>query len=303
MFSPSRGLDSFDQYLQDVEKYPLIQDPTEERALARRARIGDKEAAERLVTANLRFVISYVKKYQGRGLSLAELVCIGNDHLHQFFMDNMPAFMIGKMEQYDGTFYDEEREFGLPKCKLQGDLDVSDAIMEGAFDRGVDFSYSNELTIDHSIIVPMLFVRPEMDIPIVPILTNCIAPPMPRPRRYFEVGKALRAAIDSLPTNKRIGVLVSGHLSLEIGGPKMFEPKFTDPNFDANAVGWIVNGNIDAAADACAPDKIVEYGNMTSGYLNFIMMMGLANLAKPSYAEGLDAGWPAIPFFNWENPK
>ena len=81
MFSTSRGLDSFDQYLQDVEKYPLIQDPAEERALARRARSGDKEAAERLVTANLRFVISYVKKYQGRGLGLAELVCIGNEGL------------------------------------------------------------------------------------------------------------------------------------------------------------------------------------------------------------------------------
>ena len=81
MFSPSRGLDSFDQYLQDVEKYPLIQDPREERELARRAREGDKEAAERLVTANLRFVISYVKKYQGRGLGLAELVCIGNEGL------------------------------------------------------------------------------------------------------------------------------------------------------------------------------------------------------------------------------
>ena len=220
------------------------------------------------------------------------LVCIGNDHLHQFFMDNMPAFMIGKMEQYDGTFYDEEREFGLPKCKLPGDLDTSDAIMEGAFDRGVDFAYSNELTIDHSIIVPMIFVRPEMDIPIVPILTNCIAPPMPRPKRYFEVGKALRAAIDSLPTNKRIGVLVSGHLSLEIGGPKMFEPKMTDPNFDANAVGWIVNGNIDAAAEACAPDKVIQYGNMTTGYLNFLMMMGLANSTKPSYAEGLGCGFP-----------
>lgn len=81
MFSPSRGLDSFDQYLLDVEKYPLIQNPSEERALARRARTGDKEAAERLVTANLRFVISYVKKYQGRGLGLAELVCIGNEGL------------------------------------------------------------------------------------------------------------------------------------------------------------------------------------------------------------------------------
>lgn len=81
MFAASRGLDSFDQYLQDVERYPLISDPKEERALARRARTGDKEAAERLVTANLRFVISYVKKYQGRGLGLAELVCIGNEGL------------------------------------------------------------------------------------------------------------------------------------------------------------------------------------------------------------------------------
>jgi RNA polymerase primary sigma factor len=81
MFVNSRALDSFDQYLFDVEKYPLIEDPSEERALAARAREGDKEAAERLVTANLRFVISYVKKYQGRGLGLAELVCIGNEGL------------------------------------------------------------------------------------------------------------------------------------------------------------------------------------------------------------------------------
>jgi RNA polymerase primary sigma factor len=81
MFANSRALDSFDQYLFDVEKYPLIEDPAEERELARRARSGDKEAAERLVTANLRFVISYVKKYQGRGLGLAELVCIGNEGL------------------------------------------------------------------------------------------------------------------------------------------------------------------------------------------------------------------------------
>jgi RNA polymerase primary sigma factor len=81
MFANSRALDSFDQYLFDVEKYPLIEDPEEERELARSARAGDKEAAERLVTANLRFVISYVKKYQGRGLGLAELVCIGNEGL------------------------------------------------------------------------------------------------------------------------------------------------------------------------------------------------------------------------------
>jgi RNA polymerase primary sigma factor len=81
MFFDSQALESFDQYLQDVERYPLIEDPKEERKIARRARAGDRAAAERLVTANLRFVISYVKKYQGRGLNLAELVCIGNEGL------------------------------------------------------------------------------------------------------------------------------------------------------------------------------------------------------------------------------
>ena len=72
---------AFDQYLQDIQKLPLIKDPGEERALARRAQSGDRTAAERLVTANLRFVISYVKKYQGHGLDLSELVAIGNEGL------------------------------------------------------------------------------------------------------------------------------------------------------------------------------------------------------------------------------
>src|SRR5882762_139159 len=61
---------AFDQYLQDIQKLPLIKDPLEERRLARRVQRGDEKAAERLVTANLRFVISYVKKYQGHGLDL-----------------------------------------------------------------------------------------------------------------------------------------------------------------------------------------------------------------------------------------
>src|SRR5205807_1548824 len=72
---------TFNQYLQDIQKLPLIKDPAEERRLARRVQRGDEKAAERLVTANLRFVISYVKKYQGHGLDLSELVAIGNEGL------------------------------------------------------------------------------------------------------------------------------------------------------------------------------------------------------------------------------
>ena len=72
---------AFDQYLHDIQRLPLIPDVEEERRLARLAQRGDRDAAERLVTANLRFVISYVKKYQGHGLELGELVAIGNEGL------------------------------------------------------------------------------------------------------------------------------------------------------------------------------------------------------------------------------
>ena len=42
---------------------------------------------------------------------------------------------------------------------------------------------------------------------------------------------------------------------------------------------------------------MIRSGDMISGYLNFLMMMGVANSTKPSYAEGSDAGFPAMPFF------
>ena len=72
---------AFDQYLGDVRKLPMIPTVEEERRLAELARAGDRSAAERLVTGNLRFVISYVKRFQGHGLDLAELVAIGNEGL------------------------------------------------------------------------------------------------------------------------------------------------------------------------------------------------------------------------------
>jgi RNA polymerase primary sigma factor len=72
---------AFDQYLADIQKLPLIGSAAEEKRLARLAQKGDEAAAEKLVTSNLRFVISYVKKYQGHGLDLSELVAIGNEGL------------------------------------------------------------------------------------------------------------------------------------------------------------------------------------------------------------------------------
>jgi RNA polymerase primary sigma factor len=68
---------SLDQYLKEVSTHSLLT-PPQEIELGRRARLGDEDAVQELVRANLRFVISVAKKYQNRGVSLSDLIQEGN---------------------------------------------------------------------------------------------------------------------------------------------------------------------------------------------------------------------------------
>ncbi len=68
---------SLDKYLQEIGKVELLT-PEEEVELARRIKENDEEALEKLVKANLRFVVSVAKQYQNQGLSLPDLINEGN---------------------------------------------------------------------------------------------------------------------------------------------------------------------------------------------------------------------------------
>jgi len=73
----NRSDQSIGLYFQEINKYPLIT-AEEEVELSMRIRKGDHEALERMVAANLRFVISVAKQYQNRGLSFPDLINEGN---------------------------------------------------------------------------------------------------------------------------------------------------------------------------------------------------------------------------------
>ena len=73
----SREGDSLERYLQEINKEPMIT-PEEEVVLAHRIHNGDDEALEQLTKANLRFVVSVAKQYQGQGLGLIDLINEGN---------------------------------------------------------------------------------------------------------------------------------------------------------------------------------------------------------------------------------
>jgi len=64
-------------YLKDINKVPLLT-REEEVELAKKAQAGDKAAKDKIVKANLRFVVNVAKKYQNRGMDLVDLISEGN---------------------------------------------------------------------------------------------------------------------------------------------------------------------------------------------------------------------------------
>jgi RNA polymerase primary sigma factor len=72
-----RNYQSLDRYFNEINKIPLITSD-EETELARKIRGGDKTSFERLVSSNLRFVVSVAKQYQNQGLSIGDLINEGN---------------------------------------------------------------------------------------------------------------------------------------------------------------------------------------------------------------------------------
>ena len=72
-----RDAGTLEKYLQDIAKESLVT-PEEEVELAQRIKAGDKQALDRLVKANLRFVVSVAKQYQNQGLTLQDLINEGN---------------------------------------------------------------------------------------------------------------------------------------------------------------------------------------------------------------------------------
>ena len=73
----NREQGALDKYLADIAKEPMIS-PEEEVELAQKIKMGDMNALDRLVRANLRFVVSVAKQYQNQGLGLADLINEGN---------------------------------------------------------------------------------------------------------------------------------------------------------------------------------------------------------------------------------
>ncbi|MEZ0163441.1 extradiol ring-cleavage dioxygenase [Kineococcus sp. LSe6-4] len=227
------------------------------------------------------------------------LVMVGADHFHQLFYDNYPTFLIGKAPKYDTTFYNEERHFGMPRFVLEGDESLSGHLHRGLIERDFDFAVSHELKIDHSITCAIVTSRPEADLPVVPIYTNIFAPPLARPARFHALGRAIREIVEEYPGDQRVAIIGTGHLSLEVGGPRQFQETAPDLDFDRRAVQWLADGDIESILREVTPETLRAAGNATDGFLDLILMLGVAGPNKADYADHLELFQTTEAFFTW----
>ena len=137
------------------------------------------------------------------------LIVVAAEHFANFFMDNMPSFAMGMADFYDGPIEDSAW-LGIDKFRAPGNRDLSRRLITEVMNSS-DVAYAEEWRFDHGIAVPLHFLTPEFDLPIVPVNVNCQGPPLAPLHRAWAFGEALRRAADSV--EERIALVGTGGIS------------------------------------------------------------------------------------------
>jgi aromatic ring-opening dioxygenase catalytic subunit (LigB family) len=137
------------------------------------------------------------------------IVVIAAEHFANFFMDNMPSFAIGMADGYDGPIEDPAW-LGIERTDVPGDRSLSSRFIAGVM-RGSDVSYAEEWRFDHGIMVPLHFLTPRFDVPVIPVNINCQGPPLAPLHRAWTFGESIAASVAELP--ERIALIGTGGIS------------------------------------------------------------------------------------------
>jgi len=151
---------------------------------------------------------------RGLGESMREarpdaLIVIAAEHFANFFMDNMPAYAIGMADRYEGPIEDPGW-LGIARTRVPGNADLSRRLI-GEVMNDVDVAFAEEWKFDHGIMVPLHFLTPRFDLPVIPVNINCQGPPLTPLPRAWAFGAALRRACDAVP--ERIALVGTGGIS------------------------------------------------------------------------------------------
>ncbi len=157
-----------------------------------------------------------------------------NDHANAFSLDMIPTFAIGTADAFAVA---DEGWGPRPVPKVIGYPELAAHIAQSVIEDDFDLTIVNKMDVDHGLTVPLslLFGQPEAwPCRIIPFAVNVVQYPPPSGRRCYQLGRAIRKAIESYDAPLNVQVWGTGGMSHQLQGPraglinKAFDTAFLD---------------------------------------------------------------------------
>lgn len=159
-------------------------------------------------------------------------VIIGSNHFRGFWLDLIPPFTMGVGE------VDASGESGTPKGGQRTDPALARQLARWLVETGTEVAVSARMQIDHGQSHAIQYLLDGIDVPVVPLVVNVFAAPLPVMWRCVELGRGLREAVGAVGGDRRIVVIASGGLSHRLPWPSDWSaPQGADEAFLVEA--WL----------------------------------------------------------------
>ena len=172
-----------------------------------------------------------------------------NDHATAFSLDIIPTFAIGTAAQYKPA---DEGWGPRPVPVVQGHPELASHIAQSVIQQDFDLTIVNKMDVDHGLTVPLSLMCGELDpvkgawpCPVIPFAVNVVQYPVPSGQRCFNLGQAIRKAVESYDEDLNVHIWGTGGMSHQLQGAR---------GPDQPCVGQGVAGPADLRPGGLRPD-------------------------------------------------
>jgi hypothetical protein len=193
-----------------------------------------------------------------------------NDHATAFSLDFIPTFAIGCADEYKPA---DEGWGPRPVPTVQGHPELAAHIAQSVIQQDFDLTLINKMDVDHGLTVPLslMFGQPHAwPCKVIPFAVNVVQYPPPSGNRCYQLGKAIRRAIDSFDANLNVQIWGTGGMSHQLQGPRA---GLINKEFDNAFLDRIVN-DPDALAKVPHINYVREAGSEGIELVMWLIMRG-----------------------------
>ena len=148
------------------------------------------------------------------------VILVYNDHASAFDLKMIPTFAIGTGERFKPA----DEGFGpRPVPDVEGAPDLAWHIAQSVIQQDFDLTIVNEMDVDHGLTVPLslMFGQPEKwPCKVIPLAVNVVVYPVPNGKRCYNLGKAIRNAVESFDEDLNVQIWGTGGMSHQLQGPR-----------------------------------------------------------------------------------